>query len=95
MLSYSYISNSFFSWYCKGDKLYTFDNVVVLWLLYPYRIITLGSNKHNTDGALEAAVLYKLRLIFILSDCKPIRQNIQDRMVAGTEYSLLVNSGAM
>jgi len=25
------------------DKLYTPDNTVVLWLLYPYRIITLGS----------------------------------------------------
>jgi len=24
------------------DKLYTPDNIVVLWLLYPYRIITLG-----------------------------------------------------
>ena len=31
------------------DKLYTPDNIVVLWLLYPYRIITLGSNKHNGD----------------------------------------------
>jgi len=31
------------------DKLYTPDNIVVLWLLYPYTIITLGSNKHNED----------------------------------------------
>ena len=33
------------------DKLYTPDNIVVLWLLYPYRIITLVSNKHNGDDA--------------------------------------------
>ena len=33
------------------DKLYTPDNIVVLWLLYPYRIIPLGSNKHNGDDA--------------------------------------------
>ena len=33
------------------DKLYTPDNIVVLRLLYPYRIITLGSNKHNEDDA--------------------------------------------
>ena len=25
------------------DKLYTPDNIVLLWLLYPYRVITLGS----------------------------------------------------
>jgi len=31
------------------DNSYTPDNMVVLWLLYPYRIITLGSNKHNGD----------------------------------------------
>jgi len=33
------------------DKLYTPENIVVLWLLYPSRIITLGSNKHNGDDA--------------------------------------------
>ena len=33
------------------DKLYTPDNTVVLLLLYRYRIITLGSNKHNGDDA--------------------------------------------
>ena len=33
------------------DKLYTPDNIVVLRLLYPYIIITLGSNKHNGDDA--------------------------------------------
>jgi len=35
----------------KGNEisLYTPDNIVVLWLLYPYRIITLGSNTHNGD----------------------------------------------
>ena len=26
------------------DKLYTPDNIVVLWLLYPYSIITLGTH---------------------------------------------------
>jgi len=26
------------------DKLYTADNIVVLWLLHPYRIITLGEH---------------------------------------------------
>ena len=31
------------------DKLYTPDNIAVLRLLYPYRIVTLGSNKHNGD----------------------------------------------
>jgi len=25
------------------------DDIVVLWLLYPYRIITLDSYKHNRD----------------------------------------------
>ena len=34
-----------------ADKLYTPDNIFVLWLLYPYRIITLCSNKHNGDDA--------------------------------------------
>ena len=34
-----------------SDKLYTLDNIVLLWLLYPYRIITLGSNKQNGDDA--------------------------------------------
>ena len=29
------------------DKLDTPDNIVLIWLLYPYRIITLGYNKHN------------------------------------------------
>ena len=38
-------------WGAVVDKLYIPDNVVVLWLLYPYRIITLGSNKHNGDDA--------------------------------------------
>ena len=33
------------------DKLYTADNIVVLWLLYPNRIITLGSDRHNGDDA--------------------------------------------
>jgi len=33
------------------DKLYTPGNIVVLWLLYPYRTIALGSNKHNGDDA--------------------------------------------
>ena len=32
-------------------NLYKPDNIVVLWLLYHYRIITLGSNKHNWDDA--------------------------------------------
>ena len=36
-------------WPKHVDKLYTSDNIVVWWLLYPYRIITLGSNKHNGD----------------------------------------------
>ena len=34
------------------DKLYTPGNIVVLRLPYPYRIITVGSNKHNGDDAL-------------------------------------------
>ena len=33
------------------DKLYTPANIVVSWMLYPYRIITLGSNKHKGDDA--------------------------------------------
>jgi len=33
------------------DKLRTPDNIVVLWLLCHYRIITLGSNKHIGDDA--------------------------------------------
>ena len=33
------------------DKLSAPDNIVVLWLLNPYRIIILGSNKHNGDDA--------------------------------------------
>jgi len=33
------------------DKLYTPDNIVVLLLLYLYRIITLGCNKHNGEHA--------------------------------------------
>jgi len=33
------------------DKLYTPRNIVVLWLLYPYRIINVGYNKHNGDDA--------------------------------------------
>jgi len=32
------------------DKLYTPDNIVMLRLLYPYKII-LGSNKHSGDDA--------------------------------------------
>jgi len=33
------------------DKLYIPGNTVVLRLLYSYRIITLGSSKHNGDDA--------------------------------------------
>ena len=33
------------------DKLYTPDSIVVLRLLYPYRLVILGSNKHNGDDA--------------------------------------------
>jgi len=54
---YSFCDNLFPTWWwpqqhCPKhvvDKSYTADNIVVLWLLYPYRIITLGSNKHNGD----------------------------------------------
>ena len=35
----------------RVDMLYTPDNTVVLLPLYPYRVITLGSNKHNGDDA--------------------------------------------
>ena len=38
-----------------ADKLHTHththDNIVVLWLPYPYRLITLGSNKHTGEDA--------------------------------------------
>jgi len=37
--------------YMYVDKLTTPDNIVVLCLLYTYRIIILGSKKHNGDGA--------------------------------------------
>ena len=47
--------------FCSGgrdvvdvDKLSTPDNIVVLRLLYLYRIIALGSNKHNGDDAPSA-----------------------------------------
>jgi hypothetical protein len=33
------------------DKLYTLDNTVTLWLLYPYRVFNLVSNKHTGDDA--------------------------------------------
>jgi len=55
---YSFSDKLYPTWWCPQqhwpkhvvDKLYTPDNIVVLWLLYPYRIINVGSNKHNRDG---------------------------------------------
>ena len=44
------------------DKLYTPDNIVVLWLLYPYRIIILGSNKHNGERGWRS-LKFKMELL--------------------------------
>jgi hypothetical protein len=43
------VTNKFKSGGLHEKHLVAFDNMVVLWLLYPYRIITLGSNRHNGD----------------------------------------------